>query len=100
MVSQHLGGFLARAEERDRTLPRFARREFDAFLRCGVLAHGFCRVHCARCGKDELVAFSCKRRGFCPSCGQHERRVRHDVRQRPGTHRVLWGHRVKGPDPL
>ena len=27
--------------------------EFDAFLECGILAHGF----------------SCKRRGFCPSCG-------------------------------
>jgi hypothetical protein len=24
---------------------------------------------CGTCGKDELVAFSCKRRGFCPSCG-------------------------------
>jgi hypothetical protein len=26
-------------------------------------------VFCDTCGKDELVAFSCKRRGFCPSCG-------------------------------
>jgi len=34
-----------------------------------VRAHGFARVHCSRCGKDELVAFSCKGRGFCPSCG-------------------------------
>jgi len=24
---------------------------------------------CADCGHDGLVAFSCKRRGFCPSCG-------------------------------
>jgi hypothetical protein len=43
--------------------------ELRAFLECGILAHGFCRVRCAECGQDELVAFSCKRRGFCPSCG-------------------------------
>jgi hypothetical protein len=43
--------------------------EFDAFLECGILAHGFLLLHCADCGHDKLVAFSCKRRGFCPSCG-------------------------------
>ncbi len=26
------------------------------------------RVHCAGCGRDELVAFSCKGRAVCPSC--------------------------------
>ena len=39
-------------------------------LRCGVLAHGFLRRHCDDCGHDRLVAFSCKRRGFCSSCGE------------------------------
>ena len=33
------------------------------------MAHGFLRLHCGDCGHDKLVAFSCKRRGFCPSCG-------------------------------
>jgi len=27
------------------------------------------RLRCADCGHDKLLAFSCKRRGFCPSCG-------------------------------
>ena len=27
------------------------------------------RVQCESCHKENLVAFSCKRRGFCPSCG-------------------------------
>jgi hypothetical protein len=45
-----------------------ARRELYAYLDCGILANGFARVHCAGCGRDELVAFSCKGRGFCPSC--------------------------------
>ena len=43
--------------------------EFEAFLECGILAHGFLRLRCGDCGHDKLLAFSCKRRGFCPSCG-------------------------------
>ncbi|MCY7308276.1 MAG: transposase zinc-binding domain-containing protein [Rhodoferax sp.] len=33
------------------------------------MAHGFQRLRCADCGHDRGLAFSCKRRGFCPSCG-------------------------------
>jgi len=49
-------------------LPAFVDREFRDFLRCGWLAGGFARFRCG-CGLDRLVAFSCKGRGFCPSCG-------------------------------
>jgi len=45
------------------------REEFGAFLRCGVLDHGFLRVVCEHCHAERLLAFSCKKRGFCPSCG-------------------------------
>ncbi|ARX22851.1 hypothetical protein AM393_28980 (plasmid) [Klebsiella pneumoniae] len=31
--------------------------------------YGFLRVRCESCHAEHLVAFSCKRRGFCPSCG-------------------------------
>ncbi len=61
--------FVAQVETGERSVPRFCRREVAAFLRCGILAHGFARVHCGDCGKDDVVAFSCKGRGFCPSCG-------------------------------
>jgi len=61
--------FLRTVEAGERSLPRFCVREVAAFLRCGVLAHGFARVHCDDCGRDDVVAFSCKGRGFCPSCG-------------------------------
>ena len=27
------------------------------------------RARCESCQHEKLVAFSCKRRGFCPSCG-------------------------------
>ncbi len=50
-------------------LPAFVEREFREFLTCGHLAAGFARFRCRGCGADRLVAFSCKGRGFCPSCG-------------------------------
>ena len=61
--------FLARAAQRDRPVPRFVARELRRFLEGGIPAHGFVRVHCDDCGRDRLVAFSCKGRGGCPSCG-------------------------------
>ncbi|MDP3086426.1 MAG: transposase [Rubrivivax sp.] len=70
LVQQHAATFFAQAEDAaGADLPQFVKDEFDAFLECGILAHGFLRLHCADCGHDKLVAFSCKRRGFCPSCG-------------------------------
>ena len=70
LLREHLATFLARADACDgRGLPRFVRRELLRYLSCGVLAFGFARVRCSRCGRDDLVAFSCKGRGFCPSCG-------------------------------
>ena len=71
VLADHLETFLARVEgdEAGGHLPRFVVRELRRFLECGILAHGFCRVRCATCSKDALVAFSCKGRGFCPSCG-------------------------------
>ena len=50
-------------------LPQFVKGEFDAFVERGILAHGFLRLRGSDCGHDKLVACSCKRRGFCPSCG-------------------------------
>ena len=70
LVQQHAATFFAQAEtETGADLPQFVKDEFDAFLECGILAHGFLRLRCGDCGHDKLVAFSCKRRGFCPSCG-------------------------------
>jgi hypothetical protein len=69
-VQQHAQSFFAQSEEAaGARLPQFVRDEFDAFLECGILAHGFLRLRCGACGHDKLLAFSCKRRGFCPSCG-------------------------------
>jgi hypothetical protein len=42
--------------------------EFYDYFQCGILAHGFLRLGCDTCKHEMLLAFSCKRRGFCPSC--------------------------------
>ena len=70
-VRAHWKTFLAEVEERGEggaSLPRFVVGEFERYLACGILAHGFARVRCAACGDELLVALSCKGRGFCPSC--------------------------------
>ena len=70
VVQEHLETFLAQVQaETGARLPEFIKDEFDAFLECGILAHGFLRLRCGDCDHEKLVAFSCKRRGFCPSCG-------------------------------
>ena len=43
------------------------------YMDCGDLHFGFARVKCEDCGHEFLLAFSCKRRHFCPSC--HQKRV-------------------------
>ena len=45
-------------------LPQFVKDEFEAYLDCGILAHGFLRLRCEGCTRDTLVAFSCKLRGY------------------------------------
>ena len=70
VVADHLETFLASldADPDARGLPAYVEREFYDYLQCGVLAHGFLRLGCDTCPKELLLAFSCKRRGFCPSC--------------------------------
>ena len=50
-------------------IPKHARRELEAYLGCGIPSwRGFARFRCPDCGESRIVAFSCKGRGFCPSC--------------------------------
>ena len=84
LVQEQLETFLAQVEaETGAGLPEFIKEEFDAFLKCGILAHGFLRLRCAKCAHEKLVAFSCKRCGICPSCGA--RRM-----VEAAAHRVEW----------
>jgi hypothetical protein len=70
LVQQHAANFIAHTEASTGSeLPGFIKDEFDASPGCGILVQGFLRLRCGACGHEELLAFSCKRRGFCPSCG-------------------------------
>ena len=51
----------------------YVRKVIYRYLDCGILHNGFARVKCEDCNYEYLLAFSCKRRHFCPSC--HQKRV-------------------------
>jgi len=68
IIEQHAHRFFAELREQGASLPSFVQAEFEHYLRCGRLRHGFLRVKCADCRHEHLVAFSCKCRGWCPSC--------------------------------
>ena len=70
MLLRHLQTFILRADERAGPgLPGFVRRELYRYLDCGILASGFARVHCASCGRDELVIAHAR-----PALSEHSRR--------------------------
>src|ERR1700722_9535117 len=62
-VLEHLDEFLSSTK-----VPRFVGKTLRRYLDCGILAKGFLRVRCTKCVEEQLVAFSCKDRSFCPSC--------------------------------
>ena len=69
IVDKHYPDFLAQLTAEGKSLPDHVQQEFTDFLKCGLLEHGFLRVRCESCHHEKRVAFSCKERGFCPSCG-------------------------------
>ena len=67
IVQAHFPAVRERAEEHG-GLPKFVTREFEEYLRCGILSEGCLHLVCRACGHEHVVGLSCKRRGFCPSC--------------------------------
>ena len=72
VVQEHFPKFISRIENgnADQTarLPDHVEAEFDQYLKCGLLEHGFVKMSCEDCKSTLLVPLSCKKRGFCPSC--------------------------------
>ncbi len=69
LVERYYPTFVDHLAECGKQLPAHVRQAFDGYLQCGRLQHGFLRLRCDSCHAEHLLAFSCKRRGFCPSCG-------------------------------
>ena len=67
-IQKNWPSFVAQCEAENHPVPSFVKREFEAYLRCGILDYGFVRVYCQECQYDRLVPFSCKKRAFCGSC--------------------------------
>ena len=68
IIQTYLDIFIADREREGRPLPRYVIKEFEAYLECGIPAYGCLRLVCKSCRQEKIVAFSCKKRGFCPSC--------------------------------
>jgi len=45
----------------------------ERYLDCGNPRCGFARIRCPDCRDERLLMFSCRTRGFCPSC--HAKRI-------------------------
>ena len=75
LVEAHYPALLNQLAQQGKSLPAHVHREFEAYLKCGRLEHGFLRVRCDTCHFERLVAFSCKKQGFCPSCGARRAEV-------------------------
>lgn len=69
VLTEHLATFLDVAEEGGVRVARHVRRELVDYLACGIPKYGFALLRCDGCGTARAVPFSCKGRGFCPSCG-------------------------------
>ena len=59
LVEEYYPAFEAQWAAEGRVLPDYVRQEFDEYLKCGRLEHGFLRVQCETCHAEHLVAFSC-----------------------------------------
>jgi hypothetical protein len=68
LFEAHYPAFRAHLAAQGTALPGYVEREFEDYLKCGRLEHGFLRIQCESFHAEHLVAFSCKQRGFCPSC--------------------------------
>ncbi len=59
LVLKHYPVFRQQLAEAGRILPGYVQREFEDYLKCGRLEHGFLRLRCENCHEERLVAFSC-----------------------------------------
>jgi hypothetical protein len=55
IVEQYWPTFQAQLAQADISLPVFVKREFENYLTCGLLEHGFIRVKCHGCRFGPVV---------------------------------------------
>ena len=60
LVEEYYPAFEAQWAAEGTVLPDYVRREFEDYLNCGRLEHGFLRVRCGSCHAERLMAWSCR----------------------------------------
>lgn len=55
LVEQHSPAFRNLLASQGKSLPRYVIDEFEDYLKCGRLEHGFLRVRCERCHHEKLA---------------------------------------------
>jgi len=68
LIRNHYNSFKSMCDQQGKSLASYVQQEFESYLQCGILSYGFLRVKCCSCQSELLLGFSCKGRGFCPSC--------------------------------
>ncbi|MBK6584504.1 MAG: transposase zinc-binding domain-containing protein [Gammaproteobacteria bacterium] len=69
LVEQHYPAFVASPGRAGQGLARVCREGVRGLPEVRAARARLLRVRCESCHFERLVAFSCKKRGFCPSCG-------------------------------
>ncbi len=82
-------------------VPARVKQEAQRYLDCGQLRCGFVEVTCEAGSQSRLIAFSCKGRGWCPSCTEpptaRQRVSLHGLHRRAELrHRRQWLRAARG----
>ena len=59
VIEKYWPEFLVELAGRGKRLPAYITKEFEEYLKCGRLEHGFLRVRCESCHDEKLVALVC-----------------------------------------
>ena len=90
VVQQYFDGWLIYRRRLKRRVPKYVRKAFRKFLKCGDPNQGFSVLACPTQHYSRYVAFRCKGRGFCTYCLM--------IRQRTLAHQLI--ERVIGNVPV
>lgn len=67
LVEQYFPAFEAHLAAQGTDLPAYVEQEFEDYLKCGRLEHGFRRVHCGSCHAEHLVALAADGAAIVPA---------------------------------
>jgi hypothetical protein len=68
VVQHYFQGWLINRRRLGKRVPKYVRKAFRKFLKCGDPNHGFSVLECPDKHHKRYVAYRCKGRGFCSYC--------------------------------